>query len=75
MNMKYEKEYIKIGLNILHYRRENHLTQDALSEMIGLSRQQFQRIETAHSAPSVDVLLSLSEVLGVPAHKFLEFRD
>ena len=37
---KHYKAYIQIGLNILHYRKEQGLTQEALAEMTGYSRNQ-----------------------------------
>ena len=57
---KHYKAYIQIGLNILHYRKEQGLTQEALAEMTGYSRNQIQRVETAYSKPSVGILLDIS---------------
>ncbi|MBP3509169.1 helix-turn-helix domain-containing protein [Oscillibacter sp.] len=71
---KHYKAYIQIGLNILHYRKEQGLTQEALAEMTGYSRNQIQRVETAYSKPSVGILLDISEALGVPVEKFFEMR-
>lgn len=71
---KHYKAYIQIGLNILHYRKEQGLTQEALAEMTGYSRNQIQRVETAYSKPTVGILLDISEALGVPVEKFFEMR-
>lgn len=71
---KHYKAYIQIGLNILHYRKEQGLTQEALAEMTGYSRNQIQRVETAYSKPSVGILLDISEALGVPVENFFEMR-
>ena len=37
MKDKHYKKYIQIGLNILHYRKEQGLTQLQLAEMTGYS--------------------------------------
>lgn len=71
---KHYKAYIQIGLNILHYRKEQGLTQEALAEMAGYSRNQIQRVETAYSKPTVGLLLDVSEALHVPMEKLLEMR-
>lgn len=74
MKDKHYKTYIQIGLNILHYRKEQGLTQEELANMTGYSRQQLQRVETANAAPTVALLLDVSEALGVPLIKLFEMR-
>jgi transcriptional regulator with XRE-family HTH domain len=74
MDVKHYKTYIQIGLNILHYRKEQGITQEQLAEMIGYSRQQVQRVETANAAPTLAILLDISEALNVPLEKLLEMR-
>ena len=74
MDDKYYKKYIQIGLNILHYRKEQGLTQLQLAEMTGYSRNQIQRVETAAAAPSIAILYDISEALDVPIEKLLEIR-
>ena len=74
MDDKYYKKYMQIGLNILHYRKEQGLTQLQLAEMTGYSRNQIQRVETAAAAPSIAILYDISEALNVPIEKLLEIR-
>lgn len=74
MDMKYYKTYVKIGLNILHYRKERGLTQLQLAEMTSLSRNHIQKIETAAAIPSLKALLEIAEALDVPALKLFEFK-
>lgn len=74
MDEKHYKAYIQIGLNILHYRKEQGLTQEQLADMTGYSRQQIQRVETANAAPSVAVLMDISAALGIPIERFFEMR-
>lgn len=73
-NQKYYKEFVQIGLNIMRYRKERGLSQEELSEMIGYSRQQLQRVETANAAPSMAMLFELSEALNVPLERLIEIR-
>ena len=51
------------------------MPQENLAEKIGYSRQQLQRVETAAAAPTVAILLDLSEALEVPLERLLEMRD
>lgn len=74
MKDKHYKKYIQIGLNILHYRKEQGLTQLQLAEMTGYIRNQIQRVETAASAPSVAILYDVAEALNIPIEKLLEIR-
>ena len=74
MDDEHYKKYIQIGLNILHYRKEQGLTQLQLAEMTGYSRNQIQRVETAAAAPSIAILYDISEALNVPIEKLLEIR-
>ena len=73
-SVKHYKAYVQIGLNILHYRKEQGLTQEQLADMIGYSRQQIQRVETANAMPTIALLLDVSEALGVKLEKLLEMR-
>ena len=75
MDIKHYKAYIQLGLNIMRYRKEQGLTQEQLAEMIGYSRNQIQRVETAHAAPSVAMLLDISEALNVPLERLIEIRE
>ncbi len=67
--------WLSIGLNILHYRKEQGLTQMQLAEKSNLSRNHIQRIETAASSCSLDTLMDIAEALRIPLKKLFEFRD
>lgn len=75
MDINHYDTWIKIGLNILHYRKEQHLTQAQLAEMTGISMQYLQRVETAASSCSLDTLIDIAKALGVPLHKLFEFKE
>ena len=71
---KYHDVYVQIGLNIMRCRKERKLTQEQLADRIGYSRQQVQRVETAAAAPSVDILLDISEALQVPLERLIAIK-
>jgi len=74
MKSKHYKAYIQIGLNIMRCRKENGITQMQLAEMTGYSRNQIQRVETANAAPTLALLMDVSEALNVPLEKLIEIR-
>lgn len=73
-NAKHYKTFIQIGLNIMRYRREQGLTQEDLAELTGYSRHQIQRVETAVTAPTMALLLDISEALHIPLERLIEIR-
>lgn len=78
MDIRHYKEWIQIGLNILHYRKEQRLTQEQLAELCGekgISRNYIQRIETGVSSCSLDRLMDIADALKVPLYKLFEFKD
>lgn len=72
--IKHYKTFVQIGLNIMRYRREQNLTQEQLAELCGYSRNHIQRVETANTAPTLALLLDVSEALNVPLERLLEVR-
>lgn len=74
MNDKHYKLWIKIGLNIAYYRKEQGLTQQILAEKSGISKNHLQRIESGNSA-SVNTFMSIADALNIPLQKIFEFRD
>lgn len=75
VKIKHYNVWIKIGLNILYYRKEQRLTQAQLAEACDVTEQHIQRVETAAAGCSVDTLIDISKALNVPLHKFFEFKD
>lgn len=75
MKIKNYDVWIKIGLNILHYRKEQRLTQAELAEGCNTSQHHIQRIETAAAGCSIDMLIEIAKFLNVPLYKLFEFKD
>ena len=67
--------WLKIGLNILYYRKEKGLTQIQLAEKCSISRTYIQRIETAASSCTLDTLIDITNALEIPIVKLFEFRE
>ena len=67
--------WLAIGLNILHNRKEQGLTQMQLAEKADISKNHMQRIETATASCTLDTLIDIAEALNIPLVKLFEFRD
>lgn len=75
MKLKNFDVWLGIGLNILHYRKEQGMTQLQLAERAGISNAYIQRIETAASSCTLDTLIDIAEALRIPLKKLFEFKD
>ena len=75
MNKDLRERYIKLGLNIAYYRRLADLSQQQVADAIDISYTHVSKIETASGAASLDIIFKIADVVGVPVHKFFEFRD
>ena len=69
--------WVKIGLNILYYRKEQRLTQAQLAEMCGkgVSTNHLQRVETGESGASLDFLIDVANALKIPLYKLFVFKE
>lgn len=60
-----------LGSRIAQLRREKKLSQEALAEKTGVSRQAVSKWERGESAPDTENLITLSEVFGVTLDELL----
>ena len=67
--------WLGIRLNILHYRKEQGMTQIQLAEKCNISRTYMQKIETAACSCTLDTLIEIAQALNIPLKKLFEFRD
>ena len=74
MDEKHYKTFVRIGLNIMYYRKERGWTQMDLAEAVDLSRNHMQRIEAATAVPSLSTLLDIADALDVPVEKLFKER-
>lgn len=67
------KDYFGKKLKIL--RKNNKLTQEELSEMIGINQRQLTRIETGKSYPSFKTVEAICEKLNIKPHDLFDFEE
>ena len=77
MDIRHYNDWVQIGLNILHYRKEQRLTQEQLAERVGISRQHMGAIEAPNLCRpiSLDLLFNIAAVLDIEPAKLLIFRE
>lgn len=64
-----------LGDNIKRFRKEANLSQEALAEKLGVSRQSISLWENNQSQPSIETLLSLSKALNKTTDELLSSKQ
>ena len=74
MQTDYPEKYMTLGLKIAYYRKKAGYTQEAFAEKINKSVNFLAQVEGTGTTRgvSLETLFKISDVLGVPASKFLE---
>ncbi|MBQ4122191.1 helix-turn-helix transcriptional regulator [bacterium] len=67
------EKLIKFGKNLAKYRKLKHLSQNALAEILDVSREHLAKVETAKRGISIELLFKISEVLEIDEKRFFEF--
>ncbi|MBR5203381.1 MAG: helix-turn-helix transcriptional regulator [Clostridia bacterium] len=62
---------IKLADRLVELRKEHKLSQEALAEKLGLSRQSISKWERAEASPDTDNLIALAEVYGISLDQLL----
>lgn len=70
--MKHAAGILAFGHHLRRLRRARKLTQEALADYAEISRPTVQRIERGKAAPTLEVLLSLAQVLQVPLRDLVD---
>lgn len=68
-------DFVKVGMKITKYRKEQNLTQDDLAEALFVSRQLVSKWENGTGVPSIDVLLDLCKMFHVTFEEILCLND
>lgn len=71
MREVFDKDLICIGEQVKKLRKRNDYSQEKLAELAGVSVMTISRIETGSTAMNVQMLMKLSEILGVPVTEIL----
>lgn len=66
---------IEIANRLVHLRKENNLSQEALAEKLGISRQAVSKWERAEASPDTDNLILLSRLYGISLDELLKTED
>lgn len=66
-----EDDHKRIGFNILRERREKGLTQEALADVVGMSRARLSAIERGSTTLTLEKLMKIAEALGVDYRELL----
>ncbi len=66
---------MKLPEKILYYRKKAGLSQEALAEQIGISRQAISKWETGEAVPEISKLVSLAKVFNVSVDLLLSEDD
>lgn len=64
-------DYIKLGTNIKNRRKKLGYTQKRLAELIHVSEQHISHIETAHTKPSLEVIVDIANTLQTDVNNLL----
>lgn len=62
---------IKLADRLVNLRKENKLSQEALAEKLGLSRQAISKWERAEASPDTDNLIALANLYGISLDELL----
>ena len=63
----------KLGANIHKLRKSKNLSQNELAEILDISREHLAKIETAKRTVSLDLLIEISDALGVKVRDLIDF--
>lgn len=66
-----EKRLDAFGPVLRRLRHEKNLTQDKLSEMVGVASPYISMLESGHNYPNLAMLFKLADALGISASSLL----
>ena len=64
-------DFVKVGMKITKYRKQNKLTQDDIASKLYVSRQLVSKWENGTGIPSIDVLIELSKLFHISFEELL----
>ena len=67
-----DKLYVYLGENIRRFRRDSHMTQNDLAEIIGCDQKQISRIELGIARPNLMICLRIANAFHVSIDSLLE---
>lgn len=70
------ERYRELGYAIAYYRKRNHLTQEQLANLVGISRQHMGAIEAPNMIRpiSLELVFNIASVLGIEPYVLFKFN-
>ena len=65
---------IALGKNIQNARKKKKLSQNALAELLNISREHLAKIETAKKFPSLNLIFQIADVLEISEKELFDFN-
>ncbi len=65
----------KLGNRIVYLRKESHLSQEELAEMLEVSRQSVSKWETGICQPDIENVLKMSQIFEVTVDELLKDNE
>ncbi|MBQ7287846.1 MAG: helix-turn-helix transcriptional regulator [Candidatus Gastranaerophilales bacterium] len=65
---------IALGKNIQNARKKKKLSQNALAELLNISREHLAKIETAKRFPSLNLIFQIADVLEISEKELFDFN-
>ena len=75
MQRKHKSHYKVLGENIAFYRKRLGVTQEKLSESVGVNNVHISHIETGDRAASLDTVFAIADALGVEPYKLFQTKE
>lgn len=66
---------LEIANRLVALRKENHLSQEALAEKLGISRQAVSKWERAEASPDTDNLIALAKLYHISSDELLKIHE
>ena len=65
---------IALGKNVQNARKKKKLSQNALAELLNISREHLAKIETAKRFPSLNLIFQIADVLEISEKELFDFN-
>lgn len=65
----------KFRINIKHFRNAKGIAQTVIAEKLNISTRGYQRIESGHSLPTLDLILKLMKIFEVEFSELFSYRN
>ncbi|KAA3437084.1 helix-turn-helix domain-containing protein [Rufibacter hautae] len=75
LGVKYPKKIELFGDHLRRLRERKGFSQQALADTADITKITVLRIENGRNAPTLDILLSLSEALEIPLSELMKFDE